>query len=180
MNFTFVSMPRASEKHCFKLWKKENPNEHGLADYQTGYDWYFVIDSASKNIIGFVALHRHFLVPTSLEQIYVYPGHRHKGLSVAIRTALVKEFDLGALTIGKFIDNPAKLERHRLVAEQSGFTKHYVVGTVDGNGFSIASDIFLRDDIGPEVYLRPFLAMPIGELNEQLRIQNEKGNHPVS
>lgn len=175
MDFTFVSMPVVSQKHCFKLWKKENPDEDGLAEYRPGYEWFFVTERHSKNIIGFVALHRHFLVPTSLEQIYVYPAYRHKGLSIAIRRALVKEFDLGALTIGKFIDNPNKLERHRIVAEQSGFSNHYVVGTIDINGLSIAGDVFLRNDLDPAVYSLPFMAMPIAMLNEQLKRQQEAG-----
>ena len=155
----FRPMPRASQKHCFKLWKKENLDETGLAEYKPGFEWFFVIDDSSKNIVGFVAFIRHETIPTTLEQLYVYPQYRRLGLSVAIRQTMVAEFNLGALSIGKFIDNPAKLGRHRIVAEKSGFRRHHVIGVANGYSLNIHGDVFLRDDLPADVYRVPFFAM---------------------
>jgi hypothetical protein len=131
---------------------------------EEGYDWYFAVESKTKHVLGFVALcGEGYPVATSLEIIYVFPNARGKGNTIKIRDALVKQKNVQALTIGYYLDDPTKLDKHFNVARQSGFDHHYVLGKMMGNTFDVMADIFLHKDAEPSVYRAPLYAMPIKE-----------------
>jgi hypothetical protein len=159
---TFNKMPKASIKPSFQRWQRETPSEN--VDSEEGYDWYFAVESKTRNVLGFVALcGEGYPVATSLEIIYVFPNARGKGNTIKIRDALVAQKNVQALTIGYYLDDPSKLDKHFKVARQSGFDRHYVLGKRIGDMFDVMADIFLHKDAEPNVYTSPFYAMPIEE-----------------
>ena len=158
----FIKMPRASIKPSFLRWQRETPKEQ--VDSEEGYDWYFAVESKTRNVLGFVALcGEGYPVATSLEIIYVFSNARGKGNTIKIRNALVKQKNVQALTIGRYLDDPFKLDKHFKVAIESGFDRHYVVGRLMGDIFDVMADIFLHKDAEPKVYSLPLYAMPIKE-----------------
>lgn len=158
---TFNKMPKESIKPSFQRWKRET-NEN-VKD-EEGYDWYFAVESKTKNVLGFVALcGEGYPTATSLEIIYIFPNSRGKGNTIKIRDALVKQKNVQVLTVGYYLDDPTKLDKHFKVAKQSGFDRHYLLGMAIGNTFDLIADIFLHKDTEPSVYPSPWHAMPIEE-----------------